>query len=104
MQADVISFGALAASIILVLSVMTGCEESSPIVDLPKTTPPPIIKSVKRGIAYNIASAVDLAALSSGVSWWYNWGKTPSSNLPAKYRGSKQLLGGRIRSVVTFAG
>jgi hypothetical protein len=30
-------------------------------------------KSVKRGIAYDLASPADLVALSPGVSWWYNW-------------------------------
>ncbi|KPX40282.1 Ribosomal protein S16 [Pseudomonas syringae pv. helianthi] len=30
-------------------------------------------KSAKRGIAYDVALPADLSALSSGVSWWYNW-------------------------------
>lgn len=33
----------------------------------------PILKSEKRGIAYNVTSLADLEALSPGVSWWYNW-------------------------------
>lgn len=36
------------------------------------TTPPPD-KSPKRGIAYNLLNSADFEALSSGVSWWYNW-------------------------------
>ena len=40
------------------------------------------IKSVKRGIAYDIASAEDLQALSAGVSWWYGWGLNRSSKVP----------------------
>ena len=30
-------------------------------------------KSPKRGIAYDLRDTSDLAALSPGVSWWYNW-------------------------------
>lgn len=43
-------------------------------------------KSAKRGIAYDLASAADLAALSAGVSWWYNWSPQPSTSAPADYR------------------
>ena len=32
-----------------------------------------IEKSSKRGLAYNLLDEEDIAALSSGVSWWYNW-------------------------------
>jgi len=39
-------------------------------------------KSVKRGIAYDLASAADLAAVSPGVSWWYNWSPYPNASLP----------------------
>ena len=39
-------------------------------------------KSPKRGVAYDLASAADMNALSPGVSWWYNWGSTPNSALP----------------------
>ncbi len=37
-------------------------------------------KSYKRGIAYGFNSLADFEALSSGVSWWYNW--SPSYNSP----------------------
>lgn len=43
-------------------------------------------KSAKRGIAYDLATAEDMAALSPGVSWWYNWSPTPNSGLPTDYR------------------
>ncbi|HSD36551.1 MAG TPA: glycoside hydrolase family protein [Rhodocyclaceae bacterium] len=43
-------------------------------------------KSAKRGIAYDLATAEDMAALSPGVSWWYNWSAQPSSKLPSDYR------------------
>ncbi|MGE5863750.1 MAG: glycosyl hydrolase [Rhizobacter sp.] len=40
----------------------------------PTPTPtPPATKSAKRGIAYDLRDAADLAALAPGVSWWYNW-------------------------------
>ena len=55
----------------------------------PTPTPPPPapgpapLKSAKRGIAYDFASLADLQAVSSGVSWWYNWGTKPNAALPA---------------------
>jgi hypothetical protein len=47
--------------------------------------PPPATKSAKRGVAYDLASPADLAALSPGVSWWYNWSPNPNSAVPADY-------------------
>lgn len=35
----------------------------------------------KRGVAYGHHSVADLGALSSGVSWWYNWAFTPDEAL-----------------------
>ena len=32
-----------------------------------------IVKSQKRGIAYNLTDPADLDTLKRGVSWWYNW-------------------------------
>ncbi|MFZ5548654.1 MAG: glycosyl hydrolase [Pseudomonadota bacterium] len=43
-------------------------------------------KSAKRGIAYDLANPADLAALSPGVSWWYDWDLRPNAALPANYR------------------
>lgn len=43
-------------------------------------------KSVKRGIAYDLANKEDLRALSPGVSWWYDWGLKPNPGAPAAYR------------------
>lgn len=37
----------------------------------------PAADSCKRGLAYGHDSAGDLQALSSGVSWWYNWATKP---------------------------
>ncbi len=44
-----------------------------------------VSKSAKRGVAYDLASPADLAALSPGVSWWYNWSPRPNSAVPADY-------------------
>ncbi len=40
-------------------------------------------KSQKRGIAFDLLSANDFEALSSGVSWWYNWYYAPNSKSPS---------------------
>ncbi|MFC6479115.1 glycoside hydrolase family protein [Pseudomonas asuensis] len=40
-------------------------------------------KSPKRGIAYDLTSTQDIAALSPGVSWWYNWSPRQSNALDA---------------------
>jgi Glycosyl hydrolase catalytic core len=42
-------------------------------------------KSAKRGVAYDLASEKDLAALSPGVSWWYDWGPQPNAGVPADH-------------------
>lgn len=42
-------------------------------------------KSPKRGIAYNLASEEDIRAISSGISWWYNWALKKDSNIPDNY-------------------
>jgi Glycosyl hydrolase catalytic core len=36
-------------------------------------------------VAYDIADPLDFAALSPGVSWWYNWGSQPNKAVPADY-------------------
>ena len=48
-----------AASLLLSLALVAGAQDSS---------------SPKRGICFNEIASADLAALSSGVSWAYNWG------------------------------
>ena len=32
-----------------------------------------MVKSPKRGLSYNLTDSLDMTALESGVSWWYNW-------------------------------
>jgi hypothetical protein len=55
----------------------------------PSTSPPAatpaVAKSAKRGIAYDMADPLDFAALSPGVSWWYNWSAQPNSMVPMNY-------------------
>jgi len=45
----------------------------------------PAAKSAKRGVAYDLADPADFAALSPGVSWWYNWSLNPNSSTPTNY-------------------
>lgn len=52
----------------------------------PPGTPTTIQKSAKRGIAYDLASAADFAALAPGVSWWYNWASQPNAAAPANVK------------------
>ena len=37
-------------------------------------------KSVKRGVSYSFTNLMDLAQLSSYISWDYNWGNTPTDD------------------------
>jgi hypothetical protein len=53
--------------------------------------PTPILKSAKRGIAYDLADAADFSALAPGVSWWYNWSPQQSAATPADYRARYQM-------------
>jgi hypothetical protein len=43
-------------------------------------------KSKKRGIAYGHLSEADLAAISPGLSWWYNWSETPENTVAGVYQ------------------
>lgn len=82
--------GALVA--VLSLISFTGCgNQAAPIANAnsaaahPNATVATPAKSAKRGIAYDLAAPADLAALSPGVSWWYNWASTPNQQVPANY-------------------
>ncbi len=89
-----ISFGAVAA--LTVLWAAPGFAQQSsadaglaaPGVQATATT---ATKSAKRGIAYDLASPADIAALSPGVSWWYNWGSTPNAGIPSNYLTQYQM-------------
>ena len=67
---------------------LTGCGGSGKMSSSTGSTqnpPPTATKSPKRGVAYDLASPADLAALSPGASWWYNWSPNPNSAVPADY-------------------
>jgi hypothetical protein len=59
----------------------------------PDTAAAPVViaKSAKRGVAYDLASPADFAALARGVSWWYNWTTQPASGVPADYGAQYQM-------------
>lgn len=44
-----------------------------------------LTKSPKRGLSFDLALPGDMAALANGVSWWYNWAKTPNSAVQSNY-------------------
>jgi Glycosyl hydrolase catalytic core len=72
------------------LAILFGCGggvTSTPAVSNGPTqgSTPTAAKSAKRGIAYDLAAPADLAALSPGVSWWYNWSPSPNASVPADY-------------------
>jgi hypothetical protein len=43
-------------------------------------------KSKKRGIAFGYHTEADMAVISKGVSWWYNWYYQPESTVASVYR------------------
>ncbi|MBL7968624.1 MAG: carbohydrate-binding protein [Prolixibacteraceae bacterium] len=44
------------------------------------------IRSSKRGIAYGYHSEADMAVVSKGISWWYNWYYQPESTVVSVYK------------------
>ena len=50
------------------------------------TSPMPNVDACKRGVAFGRNTASGLQALSSSVSWWYNWAVAPESAVSAVYR------------------
>ncbi len=46
----------------------------------------PAARSVKRGLAYALASPRDADALAPGVAWWYDWSPFPPGSLAAERR------------------
>ncbi|MFY2557777.1 glycosyl hydrolase [Corallococcus terminator] len=77
----------------IALFLLLGCDPADPIKpgrpsngDDAGTQTPPLIKSAKRGIAFDLATPEDLAAVSPGVSWWYNWSPRPHANVPTDFR------------------
>ena len=77
------------AAIILGLAVgvfLSGCGAAvDPVPNSSTLQPKSTVKSAKRGVAYDLATPVDLAVLAPGVSWWYNWSSNPNPGIPADY-------------------
>lgn len=77
------------AAITLGLAVgafLTGCGAAvDPASKSSTLQPASTVKSAKRGVAYDLATPVDLAVLAPGVSWWYNWSSNPNPGAPADY-------------------
>jgi len=75
----------------IALLLLLGCDPAEPRKPGGHTpddagTPVGGAKSFKRGIAFDLATPEDLAAVSPGVSWWYNWSDKPSPGVPADFR------------------
>lgn len=66
-------------------TVISSSSISSQVVSSSSSSSGTSTKSPKRGIAYDLANTADLSALSSFTTWWYNWGITPNSGVPANY-------------------
>ncbi|HNW59674.1 MAG TPA: glycosyl hydrolase [bacterium] len=75
-------------SLLVLLVLASGCKDKSPTKPDPGDTP---TKSWKRGIAFNLASSADFAALAPGVSWWYNWAIAPASSTPTDYETAYEM-------------
>jgi len=77
--------------ILMALTCLSGCgggytaTNQIPPASPPAGPGPAAVKSSKRGVAYDLASPADLAALAPGVSWWYNWSSKPNTVVPSDY-------------------
>jgi hypothetical protein len=49
----------------------------------------PSSKKSKRGVAYGYNSDADMAALSAGITWWYNWSPQPDGALSSGFAASQ---------------
>jgi len=50
------------------------------------------LDACKRGIAFGKNTAAGLQALSSKVTWWYNWSTAPESAVSGSYRGVLEFV------------
>jgi hypothetical protein len=73
------------AVVVLATSILVACGGSSPTSAAKNSSGNSTTKSAKRGVAYDLAASADLAALSPGVSWWYNWAASPNAAVPTDY-------------------
>jgi len=58
--------------LIVILALIIGCREDNKN-PTGENNPPPIEKSFKRGLAFDMTLSADFDTLKGGVSWWYNW-------------------------------
>jgi hypothetical protein len=72
------------AVVVLAASILAACG-GNPTSAAKNSSGSTTTKSAKRGVAYDLAASADLAALSPGVSWWYNWGSSPNAAVPSDY-------------------
>jgi hypothetical protein len=76
------------AAVVLAVSMLAACGSSSPTSSANNSSGSSgstTTKSAKRGIAYDLSASADLAVLSPGVSWWYNWTSSPNASVPSDY-------------------
>jgi hypothetical protein len=73
------------AVVVLATSILVACGGGSPTSAAKNSSGNSTTKSAKRGVAYDLAASADLAALSPGVSWWYNWAASPNAAVPSDY-------------------
>lgn len=70
--------------LIAFLSVLwNGCKQKSSTNIEPDSQA--IVKSPKRGVAFDLAAPADFNALAKGVSWWYNWAATVNAQVQGNY-------------------
>jgi hypothetical protein len=63
---------------VLAILIVAAC--SSGITSLSPAPDAGSIKAAKRGVAYDFKDAADLAVLSPGITWWYDW--SPTGHVP----------------------
>ncbi|MFA7421824.1 MAG: glycosyl hydrolase [Melioribacteraceae bacterium] len=73
----------------IMVFIVFSCKEESTPTDTNGTQT--INKSSKRGIAFDLSSVKDFEALSSGVSWWYNWGTSSNAKTPISFNKDYQM-------------
>ncbi len=75
--------------LLIIVFIALSCKEESTPTDSNRTQT--IKKSSKRGIAFDLSSVKDFETLSSGVSWWYNWGTSSNSKVPVNFNKDYQM-------------
>ena len=74
---------------LIAIFILTGCSKEDTTPTNVINPPSQIMKSPKRGLAYNLTNSADLDTLKSGVSWWYDW--SISTGAPSDYYSKYQM-------------